>query len=71
MDELKPCPFCGSKNVYGTYAPGTKDPEIFCNSCKVIFAIEDFGSYMNSGEDFASRMGRVKDAWNRRAKKDE
>ena len=35
-DELH-CPFCGSTDIYETYsqeyALGTKNPEIFCNTC--------------------------------------
>ena len=70
MSELKPCPFCGSEDIYETYsqeyALGTKNPEIFCNSCKAIFAIEDDSPYMNCEEDYAYRKKKTSEAWNRR-----
>lgn len=68
--ELKPCPFCGSVDIYETYqqeyAYGTKNPEIFCNSCKAIFAVEDDSPYMNCEEDYAYRKKKTAEAWNQR-----
>lgn len=68
--KLKPCPFCGSEDLYETYsqeyALGTKNPEIFCNSCKAIFSIEDDSPYMNCDEDYKYRKEKTKEAWNRR-----
>ena len=70
MEKLKPCPFCGGTDIYETYsqeyALGTKNPEIFCNSCKAIFSIEDDSPYMNCEEDYAYRKQKTKEAWNRR-----
>lgn len=70
MDNLKPCPFCGGSDIYETYsqeyALGTKNPEIFCNSCKIIFAIEDDSPYMNCDEDYVYRKAKTVEAWNRR-----
>jgi len=72
MIDLKPCPFCGGNNIYETYsqeyAYGTKNPEIFCNSCKVIFAVEDDSPYVDGEEDFKYRKMKTVEAWNRRAK---
>ena len=69
--KLKPCPFCGSEAIYETYsqeyALGTKNPEIFCNSCKAIFSIEDSSPYMNCDEDYKYRKQKTIEAWNRRA----
>lgn len=69
-DKLKPCPFCGSEDIYETYSQeyafGTKNPEIFCNSCKAIFSIEDDSPYMNCEEDYAYRRDKTAEAWNRR-----
>ena len=69
-EELKPCPFCGGKTIYETYsqeyALGTKNPQIFCNSCKAIFSIEDDSPYMNCEEDFKYRKAKTREAWNRR-----
>ena len=72
MSELKPCPFCGSTDIYETYTEeysGTKNPEIFCNTCKVIFAIENDSPYMNCEEDFKYREAKTREAWNRRAER--
>ena len=72
MIDLKPCPFCGGTAIYETYsqeyAYGTKNPEIFCNSCKVIFAVEDDSPYVGGEEDFKYRKMKTVEAWNRRAK---
>lgn len=71
MNELKPCPFCGSTVIYETYSQeyslGTKTPEIFCNSCKIIFAVEDNSPYINENEDYVYRKAKTAEAWNRRA----
>ena len=74
MSSLKPCPFCGSEDIYETYsqeyAYGTKNPEIFCNTCKVIFSIEDTSPYMDVEKDFKYRKEKTIEAWNRRANDD-
>ena len=71
MSELRSCPFCGGKDIYETYTQeyglGIKNPKIFCNSCKIIFAVEDDSPYLNCEKDYAYRKKRIKDAWNRRA----
>ena len=72
MAELKLCPFCGSNVVYETYsqeyASGTKRPEIFCNSCKIVFFVEDDSPYIDCDEDYAYRKAKTAEAWNRRIK---
>lgn len=74
MTELKPCPFCGGIVIYETYSQeytfGTKNPVIFCNSCKAIFAVEDDSPYINYEEDFRYRKKKTAEAWNRRANDD-
>ena len=71
MMELKPCPFCGSEVIYETFSQeykyGTKNPLIFCDSCKAIFSIEDDSPFMNVDEDFRWRRTKTREAWNRRA----
>lgn len=69
MADLKPCPFCGSEDIYETFTEehfGTKNPEVFCNSCKAIFSIEDDSPYLNCDEDYKYRKKKTKEAWNRR-----
>lgn len=74
MAELKPCPFCGSEDIYETYSEeyryGTKNPEIFCNTCKAIFSIEDDSPYMDVEKDYKYRKEKTAEAWNRRVKDD-
>lgn len=69
--KLRPCPFCGSEAIYETfsqeYAFGTKNPEIFCNSCKVIFSVEDDSPFLDCNEDYKYRKRKTVEAWNRRA----
>lgn len=70
MIELKPCPFCGSEDIYETYsqeyALGIKNPEIFCNSCKAIFAVEVSSPYRDIEKEYAYRKKETVKAWNRR-----
>lgn len=69
--KLKPCPFCGSTDIYETHSEedtlGYKTPEIFCNSCKIIFSIEDDSPYTDYEADYAYRKDRTAEAWNVRA----
>lgn len=71
--KLKPCPFCGSEDIYKTHSEeipfGTKNPEIFCNTCKAIFAVEDDSPYLNCDEDFKYRREKTAEAWNKRAER--
>ena len=71
MNELKPCPFCGSKDIYETYEQehwyATKNPIIFCNSCKVKVSVEDDSPYMDIEQDYKYRRQKTVTAWNRRA----
>ena len=71
MDELKPCPFCGSDDIYLTFRQehwfGTKEPLIFCNSCKAEVSVEDDSPYTDIEKDYEYRREKVAEAWNRRA----
>lgn len=63
--ELKPCPFCGSENVYLHSKDGYADETtvIFCNACKSTVFIED-----NEEEGYDDKtIDRAIEAWNRRA----
>ena len=74
QEELKPCPFCGGYNIYETYSQeyvlGTKNPQIFCNSCKAIFSVEDDSPYIDCEKDFRYRKTKTREAWNRRQNDD-
>ena len=64
---LKPCPFCGSTNVYITYEWGRNNDTsvIFCDECKVSVKLEE-----NDGEGCNDKTERkAAEAWNRRADK--
>ena len=71
MDELKPCPFCNSHNIYLTYAQeyagGYKEPIIFCNDCKAQMTVEDDSPYIDMDKDYEYRRMKTVTAWNRRA----
>ena len=63
-EELKPCPFCGSENVYLHSKDGYADKTtvIFCNECKSVVFIED-----NEEEGYDDKtIDRAIEAWNRR-----
>lgn len=62
--NLKPCPFCGSEDIYVTFEHGYLDVSavVFCNTCKVSAKLED-----NDQEGFNDRTARMAvDAWNKR-----
>ena len=64
MSELKPCPFCGSKDVYSTFEFGYRDNTeiVFCNTCKIIVKLEE-----NEEEGLSNETRRKAiEAWNRR-----
>lgn len=62
--ELKPCPFCGSDDLYITFDYGDNDIStvVFCNSCKVSVKVEE-----NDQEGFNDvTVKKAAKAWNRR-----
>lgn len=64
---LKPCPFCGSTNIYITYEWGRNNDTsvIFCDECKVSVKLEE-----NDNEGCRDETERkAAEAWNRRADK--
>lgn len=71
MNDLKPCPFCGGDDLYEAYKQehlyATKNPFIFCNSCKIEFYVEDDSPYMDIEQDYKYRRQKTVTAWNRRA----
>ena len=64
MNELKPCPFCGSTDIYATFEQGCIDDSavIFCNTCKVSVKLEENDQ---EGVNEITKRKAV-EAWNRR-----
>ena len=54
--KLKPCPFCGSKNVYMPHIGGELVGIVFCPDC---------GLYCTMERNYASEK-EIADRWNRR-----
>lgn len=70
--NLKPCPFCGGKNLYITEKEdylGTKIPQIFCNWCKISIEPENDSPYINDEHTWDYLLRKVTDTWNRRVHK--
>lgn len=64
VEKLKPCPFCGSKDIYFTETAGRIDitTTIFCNTCKTSVILEE-----NEEEGFSEKTtAKATEAWNRR-----
>ena len=64
VNELKPCPFCGTPYPYITFERGYLDDSavVFCNACKISVKLEE-----NDQEGFNDATKRKAiDAWNRR-----
>lgn len=62
--RLRPCPFCGSEDLYVTLEDGYIDSSVvvFCNACKVSVKLEDNDQ---EGDSADNRIKAVR-AWNRR-----
>ena len=65
-DEMKPCPFCGSRTLYEGYhnVDGFDQPFMFCNQCKAMVTFEGYEDYVTGESD---GMDELRAAWNRRA----
>lgn len=61
IDELKPCPFCGSTQVYfrmmGDYPNGDPVPAILCSDCHII--VKYYDNELNNEQIFAAWNYRV------------
>ena len=66
MAELKPCPFCGSSQIYETHTRYYNNEDtacVFCNACKTVVILED-----NEGEGINDQTRKAaREAWNTRA----
>ena len=66
MNELKPCPFCGSKDIRKVVT--LKYAEIYCARCQVSITRGLIcGKCDDLGEAIESFGVDVSEAWNRRA----
>lgn len=61
---LKPCPFCGSNDIYDTFEYGLHDETaiIFCNTCKISVKLEENNEEGNT----ENTRKKAAEAWNRR-----
>lgn len=51
--KLKRCPFCGVEAIYKISREdylGTVIPQLFCNSCKMIFEVENDSPYLDDAK---------------------
>lgn len=66
---VKPCPFCGSEDIYAKFEHGYLDNSaiVFCNGCKASIKLEE-----NDQEGFSEEtVKKAVEAWNRRAERKE
>lgn len=69
MRELKRCPFCDVGVIYKTQREdelGTFIPRLFCNSCKMIFEIENDSPYLNDEKTYDYLKEKLHGQWNTR-----
>ena len=63
--KLKPCPFCGGKDIYEAFAQecpyAERIPEIYCGTCKACFYIMVGDSVI-----YETKKNMTRKAWNRR-----
>lgn len=66
--ELKPCPFCGSRALYEIYQTidGFEVPVMFCDMCKAMFTVEGAEDWVTGERD---GMDELRSAWNTRAER--
>lgn len=69
MKKFKNCPCCSSSNIYLTFEVndiGTTIPVMFCNSCKIIFKVENDSPYLNDKATYKYLEEKTIKAWNTR-----
>lgn len=68
-DKLMPCMCCGSDSIYKTFEYdniGTEIPIIFCNTCKIVFRVENDSPYLSDKETYKYLAEKTVKAWNTR-----
>ena len=66
MSEMKRCFCCGSSCIYETFeidSLGTEIPVIFCNSCKIVFKVENDSPYLDDEETYKYLKEKNAKAW--------
>lgn len=69
MSEMKRCFCCGSSCIYETFeidSLGTQIPVIFCNSCKIVFKVENDSPCLDDDETYSYLKEKNAKAWNTR-----
>lgn len=71
MEELKQCPFCGSKEICSDVSYETKEFRIYCCGCsaEMVMNFCDCGIGNSGSVDFLEMytiMDQLIEAWNRR-----
>lgn len=67
--KLLNCPFCKDGAIYQTQREnelGTIIPQLFCDSCKMIFEIENDSPYLNDKKTYEYIEEKLHNAWNTR-----
>ncbi|MGM9626964.1 MAG: Lar family restriction alleviation protein [Faecousia sp.] len=64
MEKLKPCPFCGGKDI--VFGFSCEYGEIWCRGCKASIKLYE-GFFFNPKDAKKYYKQRMFDAWNRRA----
>ena len=63
--KLKPCPFCGESIAYIVYNIEMEPDGITCPACHIVVRFPRIK--VKGGEKFEVAIGKMTDAWNRRA----
>lgn len=67
--QLAKCPFCGEGTMYEIQREdelGRIIPQLFCNSCKMIFEVENDSPYMSDEKTLEYLKEKLLKTWNTR-----
>jgi hypothetical protein len=68
-DKLRECPFCGGEDIYEISREDSvvdKIPQLFCNSCKMIFEVENDSPFLDDTKTFEYLKEKLHTTWNTR-----